>query len=203
MSATLELLRDELAAFGHLAPEYVAKQLHPVPVGVTVDRQAFVLEQCRGRRVLEFGASGPLSLAVRGVVAGYLGVDRMAGDQVVAWDLDDIRPDLPTFDAELVLCGEVLEHLSNPGWFLTRLRRQYPDVPVLVTVPNAHTTSALRWLVKSVENVNRDHVAWYSYQTLATLLGRAGYTVQAHGWYNGPPLIAEGLIVIARSIDAR
>jgi hypothetical protein len=176
---------------------YAEKMLHKVPSAPVLDRAKFILEQCRGKRVLEFGASGPMHDAIRTVVTETLGVDRVAAEGVVGFDLDDVSQEtLPSFNAEIIVCGELLEHLSNPGWFLTRLRRQYPSVPVIITVPNAYCSAGGHHISKGVENVNRDHVAWYSYRTLMTLLERVGYTTNVFAWYNGRPHTAEGLIVV-------
>jgi len=45
-----------------------------------------------------------------------------------------------------------------------------------------------------IENVNRDHVAYYSYWTLHELVTRYGFEITEWHWYNGRPLFAEGLI---------
>lgn len=190
-------------------PQYVAKQLHPIPAAPVVEREVFVLERVRGRRVLEFGASGPMHEAIKRAASTYGGVDKEDGDRIQAFDLDAIfigsegfrkfADFLPRFDApEIVVCGEVLEHLGNPQWFLTRLRRQYAGVPVIITVPNAFTDQGHKAVARGIENVNRDHVAWYSYRTLTTLLERVGYVVTEFAWYKGHPRTAEGLIVVVR-----
>lgn len=202
---------DAPAALRGGTPEYAAKMMHPLPAGVEVDRAAFILERVKGKRVLEFGASGPMHEAVVKVAARVMGVDREGGEGVVGFDLDDVHlEDLPgatwmpmeSLDAEVILCGEVLEHLSNPGWFLTRLQRQYAGVPVLITVPSAFTSRGRPNLAKDFENVNIDHVAWYSPRTLRTLLERAGYEIREFAWYGGPPPYSEGLIVVAGSKEA-
>lgn len=203
--ATIDALRSQLGVRGtattppqHSAA-YAAKMLHTVPAAPVVDRAGFLLDLCRGQRVLEFGASGPMHEKIKGVSAAYLGVDREAGDRVVAFDLDDVaQASLPAPDVvpEIIVGGEVLEHLSNPGWFLTRLRRQYAGITTVLSVPNAFTDVGHAHILKGVENVNRDHVAWYSYRTLFTLLERAGYTRNTFAWYTGKPLTAEGLIVV-------
>lgn len=200
--ATIEELRSQLGSRRPAASsiEYAEKMLHRVPAAPVVDRAAFILEHCRGRRVLEFGASGPMHEAVFQAASACYGVDREDGPfGVIGFDLDDVsRSELPSVPTpEVILCGEVLEHLSNPGWFLTRLRRQYDGVPVIITVPNAFSSAAAKHIAKGVENVNRDHVAWYSYRTLFTLLERHGFTSNLFAWYHGEPYTAEGLIVLA------
>ncbi len=198
--ASIDDLRSQLGSKSP-APSTVAyaeKMLHRVPAAPVVDRAAFILEHCRGKRVLEFGASGPMHEAVFKVAAACYGIDREDGPLgVQGFDLDDVsRAELPIVPTpELILCGEVLEHLSNPGWFLSRLHRQYAGVPVLITVPNAFSAVAAKHIVKGTENVNVDHVCWFSYRTLKTLLGRAGYDNLLFAWYGGQPLTAEGLIV--------
>jgi hypothetical protein len=198
--ATISDLRSQLGGTSPADhPEYRARMLHDLPPTKTADRVPFIVKHATGKRVLEFGASGQLTGRLREVASQYLGVDReAAGTDVLAFDLDDVSlSDLPTFDAQIIICGEVLEHLSNPGWFLTRLRKQYAGVPLLVTVPNAFSRTAVQWLAKGKENVNLDHVAWYSPKTIATLLQRAGY---AHGdlyYYGGTDPLSEGLIVLS------
>ncbi len=198
--ATIDDLRSQLGKEGPaVSAEYVAKMMHAVPVSETVARMEFILERVKGKRVLDFGASGALHAAIAKTAAFVAGVDREDGPGVFGFDLDDVdHVDLPTIDPkpDVIVCGEVLEHLSNPGWFLTRLKRQYAGVPVIISVPNAFSTVARQHIVKGTENVNRDHVAWYSHKTLSTLLKRAGYTVQESYWYNGQPYVAEGLIVV-------
>lgn len=199
--ATLEDLRSQLGGGPKPAssdPAYAAKMLHPLPPVQIADRVACLVTHATGKRVLEFGASGPAHDKVRAASAAYLGVDRTASDGVVAFDLDDVSvAGLPPFEApDVIICGEVLEHLGNPQWFLQRLRAQYPGVPVVITVPNAYSEVALRWLAKGKENVNADHVAWYSPKTLSTLLQRSGYGAGTLYYYGGTDPMAEGLLVV-------
>ena len=213
--ATIDALRESLAqpVSPVRSPEYIAKMMHEVPKSQTVDRAQFILEHVKGKRVLEFGASGPMHEAVVKAAAKCVGVDREAGDGVMAFDLDEIQhynlgewqmTGLPQFNPlgielpEVILCGEVVEHLTNPGYFLQRLKATYPGVPVLITVPNAFAAAGQRHIRNGVENVNLDHTCWFSYRTLKTLLERYGYEITSFFWYNGEPFTAEGLIVVAR-----
>ena len=201
--ATIDALRESLARPAHSPDKsaaYAAKMLHDLPDGDTVDRVQFILERCKGKVVLEFGASGPLHRAIVKVARVAYGVDvAPEDDAVIAFDLDDVTiTRLPEYAPDVIVCGEILEHLSNPGYFLARLR-QY-DAPVIISVPNAFAKLQARHLADGHENVNIDHVAWYSPRTLRTLLERSGYGIQAFHWYNGDPGTAEGLIVVARKV---
>ncbi len=206
--ATIDALRSQLSGKPQTeepSAAYAAKMLHDLPPAKTVDRAAFILKHVAGKRVLEFGASGPMHDAIVKAARTCVGVDRLDSNDgnniVIGFDLDDVsKQTLPLGDAtsgfDIIVCGEVIEHLSNPGWFLTRLKRQYPGVPVIITVPNAFATAGRQWLAKGKECVNDDHVAWYSPKTLSVLLNRAGYTYADLFYYNGDGPTAEGLVVV-------
>lgn len=197
--ATIDDLRSHLGGPKQHSAAYAEKMLHALPKAETVDRAKFILGNCADKRVLEFGASGILHEQIRATAAALFGVDRHDGDGVMGVDLDDVSQDtlpVPPFLPDLIVCGELLEHLSNPGWFLARLKRQFWDVPVIVTVPNAFSAAAQRWLLKGQENVNRDHVCWYSPKTISVLLERAGYVTGGLFYYGGDGPTAEGLIVV-------
>lgn len=206
-------------------PVYAAKQLHPLPSAPTVKRGEFILEHCKGKRVLEFGASGPLHDAIVKVANGCWGVDRAYGLGVNGFDLDDVTVgELPAWEfsahvaddgtlyevqqqhayvldesnpPEVIVCGEVIEHMSNPGWFLTRLKKQYGGITTIITVPNGFSDAGRKAMLGGTENCNKDHVAWYSPRTLTTLLERAGYSIREWYAYNGTAPTAEGWIVVA------
>lgn len=78
--------------------------------------------------------------------------------------------------AELVVAGELLEHLDRPGDFLDAAHVLVADGGRLVlTTPNAHALTNVLAGLLGRELVNADHVAWFSWRTLTTLLAR-------HGW---------------------
>jgi hypothetical protein len=199
--ATIDSLRESLAAPQRTvhSPEYARKMLHDVPDAEVVDRSAFVLARCKGKHVLHVGASGRLHEEMLKVAGKVAGIDREGnGKEIVGWDLDDVETDpFLVVEYDLIVCGEVLEHLGNPLHFLKRLREAYPRTPVIVTVPNAFASAGRKHMTEGVENVNIDHVAWYSYRTLKTLVERAGYAVAEFHWYApGEPGFSEGLIFV-------
>ena len=178
---------------------YAQKQLHAVPKTTTVNRAEFLLERCRGQSVLDIGASGEMHEAIRSVATEYHGLDFVDKAGVHGMDLDDVGVQLPNFTGvNLVVCGEVLEHLTNPGHLLKRLWRQY-WATMIVTVPNAFSDASRRWMQRGIENVNLDHCCWYSYHTLKALLCKSGYSMVEWHWYNGRPLYAEGLIAVCQA----
>lgn len=198
MTTTIDQIRNSLGN-PTADPAYRAKQMHEVPPAPSIGREAFILERAAGKRVLDIGASGPMAEAIRGVVKEYWGIDREASPGVFAINLDSPHAILPNRLIDLVICGEVIEHLSNPGLFLGKLIELYPDVPVIVTVPNAYSEVGARWMEKGTENVNLDHVAYYSWTTLKTLVERVGYRISEFFWYGGRSRFSEGMIAVLRS----
>jgi hypothetical protein len=187
-------LLEPYTRYPHAPAQYIDAMLHDVPKAPVAAREKYILEQCRDKRVVNFGsASGALHEAIRAVAKRAIGVDRNEPCDVTM-DFEKtphIKPAVPSGN-DLLICGEVLEHLSNPGRFLEALREF--SLPVILTVPNAFAEVSRRHMANGVENVNLDHVAWYSYRTMKTLLERHGFKIDEFCWYNGKPYIAEGLI---------
>lgn len=223
MFATIDALRESLGKpqTGITSPEYTEKMMHPIPRTTSVDRVVFILQKVAGKRVLEFGASGPMHEGIVKAAARCVGVDRRDGPGVIGFNLDDVSCDflvpydndivvsnvgrswdedhadhLKQFEFDVIVCGEVLEHLSNPGWFLTRLKRQFAGVPVVITAPNAFTHVGRKHAERGVENVNRDHCCYFSWKTMSVLLERHGYSVKEFFWYGGEGPTAQGLVFV-------
>lgn len=101
--------------------------------------------------------------------------------------LEDVDLD-ETFD--VIIAGEMIEHLSNPGLFLNGIKRfMNADTELVITTINAY--SGMRFLVYGlrgkggeVEPVHPDHVAYYSYSTLKLLLNRHGFEVGRFAYYD-------------------
>jgi SAM-dependent methyltransferase len=79
---------------------------------------------------------------------------------------------------DVVVAGEVLEHLLSPGSFLnsahTVLRQ---DGLLIVTTINAFCLRRLLRIPFGKESVHVDHVAYFSHRTLARLADMCGYSV--------------------------
>jgi hypothetical protein len=209
---TLDALEQELQEMGPHSAEYWAKQVHTVPKSQTVDRTKYLVKHATGKTILHIGCTGQLDKELCKVAKKCYGIDQQKLDRpdFRQCDLDELArtvfdsgswqtETIPHFpEVELIICGEVLEHLSNPGCFLDCLKDTYNAQPVIFTVPNAMCTGGMEWLVKrGRENVNSDHVCYYSYTTIKTLLARHGYRIERHFWYGGKPYTSEGLIVVA------
>lgn len=204
--ASLDALQAELVEMGNHTPEYWEKQVHVVAPSKTVDRTDFLVKLCTGKTILHIGCTGPLDTALRKVATKCYGIDNAKLDRpdFIQFNCDQSHDrTFPTFaGVEIAVCGELLEHLSNPGYFLQDLRATYARTPIAITVPNAFNAAGAEWLLKrGRENVHKDHVCYYSVTTLSTLLTRAGYRPTKHYWYGGKPYVSEGLIMLATPLQ--
>lgn len=172
---------------------------------VLVERVPYLLDRCRDRRVLHLGCTnwpyGEKALAdgsllhvqlagvtreLHGLDADAEGLARLAQRGIPHLHRGDLEAlDATPFDVafDVIVAGEVIEHLSNPGRFLEGVRRlMQPSTTLIITTVNAYcgfrgVLYALRSRGGIREPVHPDHVAYYSYATLTGLVKRAGFTV--------------------------
>ena len=79
---------------------------------------------------------------------------------------------------DVIVFGETLEHLRNPGLALARLRAlcaRNPRCVLCTTVPNAFSTTGFIAAASGVEIVHPEHYAYYSPVTLRNLLAAHGF----------------------------
>jgi SAM-dependent methyltransferase len=96
--------------------------------------------------------------------------------------------------ADVVIAGEVVEHLDAPGpFFRSLLQLVHPDGLLVVTTPNAYRLLNFLAPFGGVELVHPDHTAWHSPHTLATLLARSGWEVEGAAYYQNPAPGMEGV----------
>lgn len=170
-----------------------------------VDREAELLKAARGKRVLHVGfvdypvtahsidhgawlhaKLAEVASRLVGIDVDEAGVDwaRKHGYEAVVADLQQALPaDLGSYD--LVIAGEILEHLIAPGLLLRNLLAT--SSRMVVTVPNAlRPANFLVPLRQRVEPVSRYHTAWYSPSTLKRLLELSGWEVERLDYFQYP-----------------
>jgi len=121
------------------------------------------------------------------------GLDILAGEgaknlyRVDLERLDEV-PLSETFD--VIVAGEMIEHLNNVGLFLNGIQRfMTKDSLLLITTINAYCGMRFLWYGLrgrrgKQEPVHPDHVAYYSYSTLSLLLQRHSLTVDEFLFYD-------------------
>ena len=177
---------------------------HPLPESeILAGRQGFLLAACADKIVLHVGcvdsglaqerfALGELLHQRLAVVARELwGTDVDVGgvrflqkhgmDRVFPIDLSSEAPgpELGAASFDIIVLGEVLEHLPNPGRMLGRLRELMSPgkTRLIVSVPNAFSLTGLFALASGIESVHPDHNFYFSRTTLRTLLAKSGLSL--------------------------
>lgn len=101
--------------------------------------------------------------------------------------LEDV-PLNETFD--VIIAGEMIEHLNNAGLFLNGIKRfMNGGSKLIITTTNAYCgfrfiTYGLRGKGGMNEPVHPDHIAYFSYSTLSLLLRRHGFYVEEFMFYD-------------------
>jgi hypothetical protein len=200
--AALEAELDEMERMGVTSGTYWNKQVHRIPDFPVLDRVGYIVHRAKAQRVLHLGSSsGHLHDAIKASAKSVIGVDHEPGPHTDIWlDLDDYnvlqRWEIPNVD--LIIAGELIEHLGNQKLFLQALKKKAPSTPLLLTTPNALAEGSRIWALRGYENINKEHLVIHSWHTLDTLLRVCNWTPQAWAWYGGCPIFAEGLIVVAK-----
>jgi 2-polyprenyl-3-methyl-5-hydroxy-6-metoxy-1,4-benzoquinol methylase len=144
-------------------------------------------------------------------------------ERFVLADVSASIPDTERARYELVVAGEVLEHVPDADAFLRGCRRLLsPGGRVCVTVPNACSPKIGLRALAGREMIHPDHRTYYGPRTLARTLRGAGFEPEffascltpagnagrlvyhplvraAHRAFQGP--VGEGLIATARATD--
>jgi SAM-dependent methyltransferase len=177
-----------------------------------VDRVKFIKEACEGKKVLHLGCTDyPFTeKVIEHNMLLHFEIGKIAGE-LYGFDFDqagiDIlekhgvknlyRADLEKLDEvglsetfDVIIAGEMIEHLSNPGLFLRGIKRfMNKDTKLIITTINAYgalryALYALRGKGGSNEPVHPDHVSYYSYSTLNLVIKREELMVERFCFYD-------------------
>jgi SAM-dependent methyltransferase len=181
------------------------------PVG---DRVELLREIARGKRTIDLGfidqgrmsakrAEGTwLHAELKEVARELVGIDLDAegvaqanelGYEARCADCQD-RESLLGLDlepADVVVAGELIEHLDCPGAFLDAIKTLVaPGGVLVVTTPNSISLTNFLAALVGRELMNPDHVGWQSPRTAETLLLRYGWVLRDRFFYRFPPVRA-------------
>jgi 2-polyprenyl-3-methyl-5-hydroxy-6-metoxy-1,4-benzoquinol methylase len=185
------------------------KPLDDVPTSVANDRLSIILERVRGKTVLDVGCTGtklrlrhphyqPLYCTLAKEAREILGVD-IDGDGITAMKAAGFsvqRADAETMNLgrrfQLIVAGDVIEHLTNPGLFLTNMHLHLEDEgELIVTTPNPFSfKQGVRILYHNRIRVHPEHTFWFCPTVLKVLFEISGlemthlFWIQDRKWYN-------------------
>lgn len=224
-----------------LAPRY------QLPRARRVDRTRYLCDLCRGKRVLHLGCvawpatemlyrRGELLhsqlMKVAGQLAGFdiaeEGLDVLRRDGVAQLYQADLleRSEFQAawqrlgWEPEVIVAGELLEHLDLPGAFLRNCSAlMAASACLVITVPNAFSIKNYVHALLGREKVAPDHIAYFSVMNMMELARRtqldidelcffqnhhASFSGRSVDWLTGPlrawrPNLSDGLLVRCRS----
>lgn len=194
-----------------LKPNQPLAPRHPLPRPAQVERDPFLLNLCRGKKVLHLAcAAWPatqmwcddgtlLHLKMSEVAERLAGFDwSEPGLHVLkqhgVTDLHHVNLLDPAqveaawhnlgFEPDLIVAGELFEHLDRAGLVLESCRRMMsPNCRFVITVPNAFSFRSLLHVLRGYEKVAPDHVSYYSYSNVRELVERNGFHLDNVNWY--------------------
>ena len=166
-------------------------------------RNEVIADQCRGKDVLHIGctdwpvthhrieANTLLHKQIAGVARTCIGIDisheglsalKNEGHDVRYGDAEKLE-NFPEAAFDVVVIGEVLEHLNNPGLCLEKVFKVLrPNGEIVVTVPNAFFILNFISLLFHREITHRDHTFYFSAKTINCLLKRHGFEISYLGY---------------------
>lgn len=202
---------------------------HTPPVGLARPylREDYLVESCKGKNVLHFGfADSPftkerygtnqmLHSRIKEVSKDLWGADidknsvdiyqKLSGDKQ-SWIMDvcnsSLDPKKYSKNFDVIIFGEILEHLLSPGDALKNLLKiaKENSAKLIITTPNALNAAGFVAAIKGHEIVHPEHYYYYSPVTLKRLLNDCGFEDVKISFYSGkntanlPGLTYPGLI---------
>lgn len=177
-----------------------------------VQRVDFIKKICAGQKVLHLGCTDypytkeavknnmllhfeleKVASTLHGFDFDQKGIDtltELGGKNLFRADLEKLEEVNLDETFDVIIAGEMIEHLSNPGLFLKGIQRFMNDkTKLVITTINAY--SGMRYLIYGLrgkggtnEPVHQDHVAYYSYKTLSLIIQRENLRVDDFLFYD-------------------
>jgi 2-polyprenyl-3-methyl-5-hydroxy-6-metoxy-1,4-benzoquinol methylase len=100
---------------------------------------------------------------------------------------------------DVIIAGELIEHLANPGNFLEGVKKHLaPGGKLILSTPNVYYFwNILSIIFRGWVPVHKEHTCWYELTTLTQLLERYGYKVIKLKYIEGySPLIGKILSML-------
>jgi len=192
---------------------------HTLPKAAMVNRMDYLVGRARGRRVIHVGfvdtgcaeanmgsdtwLHGHLdrsATSLVGIDVNETGVKEAVDRGFEAYAVDcrdaDAVGELGIEPAQLVIAGEVIEHLDDPGSFLAGLHNLLaPGGEMIITTPNITGLFNTFAALANKEINHPDHVVMFTWRTLTAMAERHGWEPVETATYVPPVKFAgEGII---------
>jgi 2-polyprenyl-3-methyl-5-hydroxy-6-metoxy-1,4-benzoquinol methylase len=169
------------------------------PQRIVADRITPIVEMAKEKRVLNIGCCGSDALVSTLTVhrriasaASYIvgidiyeaGIEKMKSDRENAFVANAETFDLDDKNFEIVVLGDVIEHVSNPGLVLDNANRRLNDDGIIVvSTPTPFSLSLTLRIIRSGSyDCNNEHVSWFDPVMLTYLLARSEFEPKEVFW---------------------
>jgi hypothetical protein len=183
----------------------VGHRFHDLSVPIIVDRIEYLRQRCTGKKVLHIGCLDHHEIILERMKNGTWlhGIITSISDLCIGIDInaraynlvsrefgmDNIRlldlsrrledryiDDIRKIHWDLIVCPEILEHITNHGQFLENLNQiSHTGTMLIITGPNAFRFENFINALRHFESINSDHKYWFTYYTLSRMIAD-------HGW---------------------
>lgn len=110
--------------------------------------------------------------------------EHLPGAEIIAGDANNLSDYVGGRLFDLIIAADVIEHLENPGLFLSACRDQLKDDgQVLVTTTNTFGVARFFKALLFHEAVHSEHTAYFSPKTLVRLGHLCGLETRRYGYY--------------------
>ena len=81
---------------------------------------------------------------------------------------------------DYVLLGEILEHVSDPVFFLKTIHEKFVKAKgIIITVPNAFSSRNFYNIKRGIEQINTDHKYWFTPFTISKVVTEANFKLDS------------------------
>jgi len=173
--------------------------LEKLPVKRPVGRVAYIKQACAGKNVLDLGCYDETALdkkdtgvylfsEISSVAAVHIGVDNSKllppgglhfsnTEKILFGDIFDLdKMDFGGVDFDVIIAGELIEHLPNTLQFFTSMKKAFNGKRFICSTPNTTGFANMLLSLLKRESAHKDHFQVYSYKTLNTLCRTAGFS---------------------------
>jgi 2-polyprenyl-3-methyl-5-hydroxy-6-metoxy-1,4-benzoquinol methylase len=191
-----------------------AKWLQPIQQNnVSIfNREDFILNYCKGKRVLHIGFSdypytkekvqrnellhtkikqkGSYVLGIDNDINSIAAYSKATGDYDVAYTniLEEYTKEIVDKNFDVIVLSEVLEHLSNPYKAVKILHNAFKqDTKIVVTVPNYTSLDSFAASLNNTESIHQHHYWYFSPFTIQKLFNKEQFKceqIQFGMYYN-------------------
>lgn len=157
-------------------------------------REDYLVRAATGKAVLHLGCADAIHMVehaaagrllhprIEKVAKRCLGVDidedairklkQFCSGELLIGDAEQLKLDTPE-PFELIIAGEVIEHLNNPGKFLESVANYMgPGSELLLTTPNVLSIKTFLFAAAGKQHIHPDHTLGFTFSFLQTLANR-------------------------------